>query len=74
MNPSNQGQGIGRTLMNFSERVALERHCESIKLDAFVKNRRAMNLYKSLGFEMMGTVKFRKGDFACMKKIVDGVV
>ncbi|MDP4145483.1 MAG: GNAT family N-acetyltransferase [Bacillota bacterium] len=71
INPSYQGKGIAKKLMNFAEQYAQESGYESIRLDAFTNNEAACNLYTGLGFREVGTVDFRKGKFYCFEKGID---
>ena len=66
-----QGQGIATTLMNFSEKYAKENGYSSIKLDAFLDNKTALNLYEKRGYHKVGTVTFRKGVFNCYEKVIN---
>lgn len=65
-----QGQGIATKLMNFAEQYAKECRYYSIKLDAFLDNRVALNLYEKRNYHKVGTVIFRKGLFNCYEKIL----
>jgi ribosomal protein S18 acetylase RimI-like enzyme len=68
VHPAFQGRGIARELMEFAERVALNRGCGVIRLDAFAMNPQALRLYRALGYREAGEVKFRKGAFLCFEK------
>jgi ribosomal protein S18 acetylase RimI-like enzyme len=53
IHPDAQGQGLGRLLMDFL-RVSAERHgANKIRLRVRSGNRRAISLYKSLGYQMV---------------------
>lgn len=68
IDPKYQGQGIARLLVDYAERRGKALGYESIRLDAFVNNERACNLYKKLGYKAVGIVEFRKGKFYCFEK------
>jgi len=68
--PKFQRQGIAKLLLNFSEQLAVDSNCKSIRLDAFYGNQFALNLYGNNGYKKKGTVTFRKGDFYCYEKII----
>lgn len=73
VHPAYQGQGIGRKLLLFCENIALQNKKLSIRLDAFVKNPIAVNLYRLLGYMEKGLVKFRKGLFYCFEKMMNSI-
>lgn len=70
--PSCQGRGCARKLMQFAYGFAKERQYAAIRLDAFARNPRAVALYEQLGYRKAGTVVFRKGLFFCFEIKVDG--
>jgi ribosomal protein S18 acetylase RimI-like enzyme len=68
VHPDYTGRGIGRCLLNFAEEYALKSNYSSIRLDAFCKNQRAVEFYERNGYEKVGRVQFRTGDFFCYEK------
>jgi ribosomal protein S18 acetylase RimI-like enzyme len=68
--PIYQGKGIAKKLMRFCEEMALKNNNSSIRLDAFVNNTIACNLYRQLDYTEKGTVRFRKGVFYCFEKLM----
>jgi ribosomal protein S18 acetylase RimI-like enzyme len=72
VSPGFQGQGLAKKLMFFAEKYAQEKKYSSIRLDAFVHNTISVGLYNSLGYQRRGSVKFRKGDFYCFEKLLQG--
>jgi GNAT superfamily N-acetyltransferase len=66
--PSLEGRGIAHTLMTFLEDRARSCGYSSIRLDAFVKNPRAVRFYERCAYRRAGQVRFRKGDFSCFEK------
>jgi ribosomal protein S18 acetylase RimI-like enzyme len=68
VDPCYQSEGIAGALMEFAEQTAKELEYQSIRLDTFVKNERACRFYRKLGYQVVGTVEFRKGTFYCLEK------
>lgn len=67
VDPTTQGQGYARELMQFAYKSALKQQYATIRLDAFAHNPRAVALYEQLGYRRAGTVQFRKGPFYCFE-------
>ena len=70
IDPASQGAGLARTLMAFAETFARARKYETIRLDAFTQNLRALRLYEGLGYRDAGGIRLRKGLFRCFEKRV----
>ncbi len=51
VSPSYQGQGYGRKLMKCLLRLAIQKGADLILLEVRPSNNKALNLYRSLGFE-----------------------
>jgi ribosomal protein S18 acetylase RimI-like enzyme len=68
--PELQGKGIGKKLMGYALKFAGENGYKSVRLDAFTENPAALRLYESLGYDKIGTVGLRKGEFNCYEKLV----
>jgi ribosomal protein S18 acetylase RimI-like enzyme len=68
VDPKFQGNGIARALIYFAERFGIENKYTSIRLDSFISNHRACKLYEKNGYEVRGSVTFRKGKFLCFEK------
>ena len=66
--PSFEGRGIARALLTFLEDRATSWGYASIRLDAFVRNPRAVRFYERCAYRRVGQVRFRKGDFHCFEK------
>lgn len=66
--PKYQSQGIARCLIEFAGQHGKREGYSSIRLDTFVYNKRACNLYERSGYKVVGTVYFRKGKFYCFEK------
>ena len=58
MDPSVQGQGLGREALGWIERFASENNYLSIRLDLFPENKAAQQLYAHHGYELRGEVSF----------------
>jgi len=61
------GRGIGRRMLETTEKVARSLGYEQMELEVAVPNENAIALYKSLGFEINGTiphaVKYKDGTY-----------
>lgn len=60
--PALIGQGIGRHMMEAIIREAISRKCDSVCLDVWQKNYRAINFYQRCGFRICGLTQFHLGD------------
>ncbi len=56
-----QGVGVGRILLNWAISRARERGAKALYLGVYQGNERAIAVYRSRGFETVGTYKFRVG-------------
>ncbi len=70
IHPEVQGRGLAKKLMQFTEAYARNNKYNSIRLDAFLNNPRALALYDELGYLRRGIVRFRKGPFYCFEKAI----
>ncbi|CAM3914722.1 GNAT family N-acetyltransferase [Cohnella lubricantis] len=72
VHPDRQGQGIGRTLLQFAEATAANNGYSSIRLDAYSANPIALNLYERYGYSRRGDVFFPKRErpFNCYEKLL----
>jgi GNAT superfamily N-acetyltransferase len=68
VHPDVQRRGLARHLMEFAEIAARREGCGAIRLDAFTGNAPSLHLYRTLGYEDVGEVRFRKGLFRCFEK------
>lgn len=58
VDPAHSGHGVGRALCEYSLAWARERGYRAMQFNAVVEtNARAVRLYESLGFEVVGTLK-----------------
>jgi RimJ/RimL family protein N-acetyltransferase len=58
LNPLIQGKGLGTECVRLCEQIAESKGHDSIRLDAFSKNGKAMYLYEKLGYQKRGSVFF----------------
>jgi GNAT superfamily N-acetyltransferase len=68
VDPKFQGKGNAKKMLFFAERHDAENGYALIRLDAFLRNRAALNLYETNDYVLCGTVRFRKGEFNCYEK------
>lgn len=70
--PAFQRQRLATRLVDFAEEFALTEGYDCIHLDAFTRNPAAFGLYERRGYRKAGVVRFRKGEFFCYEKKVEG--
>jgi ribosomal protein S18 acetylase RimI-like enzyme len=72
VHPARQGAGLARRLMDFAEGFAAGDGCTSIRLDTYLGNARALDLYARRGYERVGQVVFprRRLRFDCFEKAI----
>jgi ribosomal protein S18 acetylase RimI-like enzyme len=70
IDPLFKGQGLATRFVKFAEKFGKDNNYQTIRLDAFSENEHALNLYKKNGYQLRGTVTFRKGEFCCFEKIL----
>jgi GNAT superfamily N-acetyltransferase len=70
VDPDHEGKGLGRTLMEYAERLAKSNGCSCIRLDAYTGNPRSAEFYERLGYSVAGQVFFpgRSLPFNCLEK------
>ena len=68
IDPELQGAGIARSMMLLVEEQARQIGYESLRLDAFTLNPRALRLYQGLGYRDAGPMTLRKGVFRGFEK------
>ena len=69
VDPDFQRSGIARNTMLYIEELLKSQGVESIRLDTFTQNPRALGLYESLGFYKTGYADWRKGRFVLLDKV-----
>lgn len=72
VNPNRQSRGVGREAMAHVMRLAREMGCDSLRLDTYLKNDRALRLYDGLGMRHVGLVRFdeRPTAFQCYEMML----
>mgnify|MGYP001291208551 CR=1 FL=1 len=68
----NWGEGIGKELMLFVEEVVSEEGYQSIRLDTYSGNPKAIEFYNRLGYTELGKIdlKANKNKYHCFEKII----
>lgn len=56
--PSCAGRGYGREFVAFTEKLAKELGCKTVRLDTYEGNHPAESLYTKLGYQLMGRTLF----------------
>lgn len=76
IDPLYQGRGYARKLMDFAEAFAREHGYASIRLDAYSKNPRALQVYELRDYIKRGEVYFsgREFVFYCYEKRINRIV
>jgi ribosomal protein S18 acetylase RimI-like enzyme len=64
--------GIGKSLMLFTENLVTEKGLNSIRLDTYSGNPKAMEFYRRLGYTEIGTIDLKpdKDKYYCFEKII----
>ena len=66
--PELQNQGIGKATMANIEQTVLTRGIHWIRLDVFIHNPYALQLYQHFGYQIVGSVHWCTGEFYLMEK------
>ena len=66
------GKGIGKQMMAFSEKLALEKGCVSMRLDTYINNPKAITFYKNIGYQQLGHINLKpnKDIYYCFEKLL----
>jgi ribosomal protein S18 acetylase RimI-like enzyme len=61
---------IGKDLMLFTEKLVIEKKLKSIRLDTYSGNPKAMEFYRRLGYNELGTIDLKpnKNKYHCFEK------
>ena len=70
VDPARQGQGWGRTLMEYAMRTARESGADSLRLLCACGNEAAAALYRRLGFAEKGGTEMYGHRYLCMEKLL----
>jgi GNAT superfamily N-acetyltransferase len=68
VDPVHQGRGFAKALMAFAEQHARRSGYRSVRLDAFIGNPNALQLYDRLGYRSAGVIRHRTGRFRCFER------
>lgn len=63
---------IGKYLMIFTEKLVIENGLNSIRLDTYSGNPKAMEFYRRLGYNELGSINLKpnKNEYYCFEKII----
>ena len=73
VHPDFQKKGVGKVLMDFAEKYARKKECNSIRLDTFSVNKRNLKFYESRGYQRLERIYFPKQSefpFYCYELII----
>lgn len=74
VHPNQQGKGVARKLLDYSEHYAIENKYASIRLDTFSQNKRNQRIYEKRGYVQLEDIFFPKQSehpFHCFEKVLD---
>ena len=65
-------KGAGKKLMLFAEELVTKRKLNSIRLDTYNTNIKAIKFYKNLGYKILGEIylKPNKNEYYCFEKLI----
>ncbi len=72
VNPNFRNQGVGISLLKFSEELALKNGVSYLKTDTYSINDKMNSLFKKFGFQLVGEMEFlgKEKPFYCYDKII----
>lgn len=70
VDPCFQDKGIGTRIVNLFEARAIERHYDSIRIDVFGTNDKAIHIYEKAGFVRVGQAVCERGLFYIYEKLI----
>lgn len=72
VNPNFRNQGVGLSLLKFSENLALENGVKYLKTDTYSINDKMNSLFRKFGFKLAGEMEFlgKEKPFYCYDKII----
>ena len=64
---------IGKSLMQFAEKLVVKKNLKSIRLDTYSGNPKAMHFYKKIGYTLLEKIylKPNKNEYYCFEKIIE---
>lgn len=65
-----QDAGVGKRTIQLAEALLASQGYAAIRLDSFLENPKALQLYRRLGYRPAGIVRFRKGEFQLFEKML----
>lgn len=68
INPKYQGKGLAIKMMKFVENEVSKKNYDGIRLDTFIENSIAINLYNKLGYNQLEKVHFKNRSYFCFDK------
>jgi ribosomal protein S18 acetylase RimI-like enzyme len=70
INPSLQGNGLGKEAMEKAHEFATQKGYKNIRLDAYKRNEGLLNFYTKLGYQAVGEIplEYTAGPFVCFEK------
>jgi ribosomal protein S18 acetylase RimI-like enzyme len=76
VDPTLQNGGVGKKLVQFAEKIAIEQGYQSIRLDSFSKNEKSLAFYRKAGYNDVGSITFtnkQEGDdrYICFEKVLN---
>jgi len=75
ISPDHQGKGYGKFLLQQSEKLAVERGFDSMRLDAFARYEHSNQMYQKKGYQKLGSVFFEgkppgHQEYYCYEKVL----
>lgn len=68
IHPKSQGKGLAKQMMQFVENQVQILNYDGIRLDTFIENPLAINLYNKIGYNQLETVSFKNRTYHCFDK------
>ncbi|KMT23130.1 GNAT family N-acetyltransferase [Clostridium cylindrosporum] len=68
VSPKYQGNGVAKEIMDFTNTFAASKGYKAIRLDTAVENKKAIRFYEKLGYEKVGVLSARRGEYVCFEK------
>jgi GNAT superfamily N-acetyltransferase len=65
-------KGVGKKMMEYAESLAKQSHFNSIRLDTYINNPKAMRFYENIGYKKLGSINLKpdKDIYYCFEKIL----
>ena len=64
-------KGIGKKMMHFAQNLAIKKGFNSIRLDTYINNPKAIQFYKKMGYQQLGYIHLKpnKDIYYCFEKV-----